>query len=343
MKDQALQLQDLPLELILRVLPFEECLLKQPLEISIPWLNFMEPKRRYRLLGESGIGNARCGLKFDLEMKYGKLIYINFGKPVDSKYLKDYIIFDAKTISDFIYKYPDLIRCLKVWTGDLDHDKYLWLDCANIQSCSSKHLHDVVFMESTEMDSSTQFELSFLRFRSLCNHDEKVRLLFHNLRHDFLSNVKHVELDMVVKDFIKLQVELKKLTGECHKMAPTSLHIYLKLEKDGTYPQKFPLEWITSIFTLQLVEDFSLHYYNKGTSIAYLNDWIEKMPHLKSLNLGFGNLNFTQIPRQLENSKANIQVKVDKKYFNSIQHKYNRCYWQEKKFRDCVIVCRPGH
>lgn len=40
------------------------------------------------------------------------------------------------------------------------------------------------------------------------------------------------------------------------------------------------------------------------------------MPHLKSLNLGFGKLNFAQIPRQLEdahhNSKTNIQVKVDK-------------------------------
>ncbi|KAI5970151.1 hypothetical protein CANMA_000762 [Candida margitis] len=343
MKDKSLQLQDLPLELLLRVLPIDECLLNQPLEISIPWLNFMEPKRRFRLLAESGIGNARCGHKFDLELKYGKLIYVNFGTPVDSKYLKDYIIFDHNTIEDTIYEYPDFVRCLKIWTGDLDHDEYLWFAFAKVQSCHSRHLQDVVFTDGIELDPCTEIQLNCLILGSFCLPMQKSRKLFHHLREEFVSNLKHVEFDMTVQNFLKLKDVLKEITGECHKIAPTTLHIYLNLENNRTYPQKFPIEWITSIFNLQSVEEFSLHYYNKSTSIGYLNDWIEKMPHLKSLNLGFGNLNFSHLPRQLENSKANIQIKVDKKYFNSIQHKYNRCYWREKKFRDCVIVCRPGH
>lgn len=347
MKGRELQLRDLPLELILQVLPFEECLLNQQSDVSIPWLNYMDYKRCYRLLGESGIGNARCEHKFDLEMKYGKLIYINFGKFIDAKYLKKYIIFDANAINDIIFDYPDLVRCLKVWTGNLDHDTYLWLDFVNIQSCSSKQLHDVMFTDSTQIEPDAALGLDCLVTRSCCGSDIKSVLLISNLRYEFLRNLKHVEMDMALESFTVLRKKLNESMTECHKIAPKSLHIYLKLEKDQAHPQIFPIEWITSIFNLQSVEEFSLHYYKKCTSLAYMSDWIEKMPHLKSLNLGFGKLNFAQIPRQLEdahhNSKTNIQVKVDKKYFNSIQHKYNRCYWQERKFRDCVIVCRTGH
>ncbi|KAG5419521.1 hypothetical protein I9W82_003288 [Candida metapsilosis] len=346
MKVRHPSLKDLPLELILRVLPFEECLLSQPLEISLPWLNFMGSKRCYRLLGESGIGNARCGFKFELEMKYGKLIYINYGKPVDSKYLKQYIIFDAEDIGDFIYEYPDLLRCMKVWTGDFQHDKYIWLDCVDIESNSSRNLHDVVFTNIREMDLKHTFKPRYL-FDSKHSSGIQAMWLIDNLRYEFVSNLKHVEIDMSMESYTKFRDEFSIIIGRHPKISPKSLHIYLKLDKYQNYPQNFPIEWVTSIFNLQSVEDFSLHYYEKSTYVAYLSDWIEKMPHLKSLNLGFGIINFTQIPRQIEDAhhhdKTSIQVKVDKKYFNSVQHKYNRCHWHEKKFKDCVIVYRPVH
>ncbi|KAI5965091.1 hypothetical protein KGF57_000884 [Candida theae] len=337
MKDTTPPLHKLPKELLLQVLPFEDCILTQPLDISIPWLNFIDPRRCFRLLGRSGIGNARCGSKHDLELKYGKLIYINFGNHIDPKYLRKYIIFNASAIERVIFDFPDLVRCLKVWTGDVDHHEYLWFPSVNIQSCSSKHLRDVIFTDCTGLASEPTF-----RINSLLHQSNKVEELLYDLKFEFISNLKHVEIDMTVQNYVNLKNEIRECTRECHKIRPTSLHLYLTLENASTYPQKFPTEWVTSIFNLQLVEEFSLHYYNKSTSIDYLSDWIEQMPHLKSLNLGFGNLNFTQIPRQFTNGKANIQVKVDKKYFNSMQHKFNRCNWQEKKFRDHVIAYGPS-
>lgn len=200
--------------------------------------------------------------------------------------------------------------------GNLDHDTYLWLDFVNIQSCSSKQLHDVMFTDSTQIEPDAALGLDCLVTRSCCGSDIKSVLLISNLRYEFLRNLKHVEMDMALESFTVLRKKLNESMTECHKIAPKSLHIYLKLEKDQAHPQIFPIEWITSIFNLQSVEEFSLHYYKKCTSLAYMSDWIEKMPHLKSLNLGFGKLNFAQIPRQLEdahhNSKTNIQVKVDK-------------------------------
>lgn len=77
-----MDLSDLPVELLVKVLPIEKNLLHFPKETIIPWLNLLPQVKLFRILGNSGVGYKRLQgetiedkiVKGQLLPKYGRCV-----------------------------------------------------------------------------------------------------------------------------------------------------------------------------------------------------------------------------------------------------------------------------
>lgn len=134
----SMQLSDLPIELLVRVLPIEGYLLYLPNETIIPWLNLLSQVELFRILGDSGCSMAltkkhpkvyttilgkrctKCGICFEevdaalrkVFEKFAYKIFITTEQSIEAKYYKKYIVFDFETVRHLICGYYPLLSYL---------------------------------------------------------------------------------------------------------------------------------------------------------------------------------------------------------------------------------------
>ncbi|KAG5421679.1 hypothetical protein I9W82_000771 [Candida metapsilosis] len=135
-----MQLSDLPLDLILKVLPIKENLLTLPDDIIFLCLNLLPQKKSFKILMRASRNYPHLPLRtaplspnlYDylsqFVTKFGRKMYLNFGKSVGSTFYKKYIIFNYNAIEQqWDLSYFWFRAFLQIWTGDEQSRIYAWL------------------------------------------------------------------------------------------------------------------------------------------------------------------------------------------------------------------------
>ena len=350
-----MQLSDLPTELLVRVLPIEDCLLDLPNEIIIPWLNLLPQVELFRILGDSGCGCkltnkhdiAHTTLSGKICTKYGDCfetadacfkkvfdkfnhrIFIKTGQSIEAKYYKKYVIFDFETVRHLVCEYYKLLCCLQLWTGCDRQFIVLWSyyfvwDLSDGGKKVSV-LHPSRFHVSNEL---IKFSNSWFNDNELLSH-----WIIATYQRGFLS-LKNLELVMSVDEFIEMRNNVSYMGSF---LQPREVRIYLSLVQNSVgeavsteCPTDFPIEWVTDLFVVKKVQIFTLHYFDSNTTFDGLGALILKMPRLLELDLSFGKLDFEKIAKLLpfKNNDCHIQVKVDKSFFEAYLFKCIYSIWR---------------
>ncbi|KAI5952164.1 hypothetical protein CANMA_005082, partial [Candida margitis] len=315
-----MQLSDLPIELLIRVLPIEDCLLDLPNEIIIPWLNLLPQVESFRILGDSGCGimltkerpkayttisgkrctkYGNCFEEVDAALrkvfeKFACKIFIIAGQPIEAKYYKKYIIFDFETVKNLICEYYPLSSCLGVWTGcdlqvvNLWTPYFMWNVYEGLKKLSV--FHPSRFHVAPEL---IKFSNSWF------NDNELLSQWVLSTYQDWVQWIENLEIVMSVDEFIEMKSNVSYMVN---LLQPKEVRIHLNLvenraggEESTKHPTDFPIEWVTDLFVVNKVQIFTLHYFESHTTFDGLGKLLREMPLLLELDLSFGKLDLENV------------------------------------------------
>ena len=340
-----MQIHDLPISILLQVLPFEDSMLRMPKETIVQWLNLVPQRDLFRALTRSWLGKfeekesklywetasgeewcKRPDLMMlwrwfhkDLKRRFKDTIYINFGEEVTNEDYRKYVIYDFHLISDLVMEYTHLAGCFNIWTGGGGGGT----SGEEIVIPFYMHFLALSFTDTTKHKQLVEiYHPSFLSNVEYCPFDlsELGKIaLGHMLsfRQDAFEVMKKVELKMTIKQFENVKNHM--IASESKKsLQPVELRIHLHLptrddqadvEADTieSPPLDFPVDWLTSTFDLGQVKVFQLEYYTPETSITKIDTLLNRMPKLKWFELSLGKL---CVPRIVEllNPQVNYQT-----------------------------------
>lgn len=160
---------------------------------------------------------------------------------------------------------------------------------------------------------------------------------------DRFRHLNELEINMAVDIFIKMK-NYKSFIGP---IGPRKLTLYFNAvrknltNKDEKVraPTDFPIDWVLELCDVREVEEFSLHYFDRQTTIIGLGQILNKMLYLKQLCLSIGKLHFDKIPQMLLNQKHDVyvDVMVDKAFFYNL-FDYDKSFWKIKIEQTVVFV-----
>ncbi|KAG5417799.1 hypothetical protein I9W82_005435 [Candida metapsilosis] len=332
-----MELSDLPIDLLLRILPIEDHLLDLPNKIIIPWLNLLPQRRSFRMLGNSGVCCETYPPSFITwdgyySYKYGKdsktikesvakvtkkfenNIYVKDGTSVDAKYYKKFIIFDFAAVIDLCLKRKCPWSCFQVWTGNEDERVNLWTHYFAVDGDSNDEVG-----KSCHVGLHASAKMTAELNQKLKNSESDISWKI-DIYPSLFKNVDKVELAMSFDDFMEMK---QNITNTKDHLAPRDLRIRFRSVgvkvKKKDHPADFLIEWVTDLFGLDKVQNFTLHYFIPQSTCKNLKRLLRQMPKLLQLDLSFGKLDFEKVVWMLpfKTVDCHIQVRVDEDYFES--------------------------
>ncbi|KAG5421519.1 hypothetical protein I9W82_000610 [Candida metapsilosis] len=358
-----MDLSDLPVELLVKVLPIEKNLLHFPKETIIPWLNLLPQVKSFRILGNSGVGYKRLQgetiedkiVKGQLLPKYGRCvkttqecvakanelfqdrIFIKTGGVAYGRDYRKFVIFEFDIVGHLIRRY-----------GRFSSSLLLWMDDSSYQKTYLVNPYLLVLGTKTILLDPRRLNV----FPSKVNFIDSWLARDCHLTMDILDdscsrfrNLVELELNMAVDIFIKM----RSYKSFLEPIAPRRLTLYFNAvrknlankDEKSRAPIDFPIDWVLELCIVGEVEQFSLHYFDRLTTIIGLGQLLQRMPFLKNLCLSFGKLHYDKIPKMLLNQKHDVymDVMVDKAFFyNSFD--YDKSFWKIKIEQTVVFVSR---
>lgn len=277
--------------------------------------------------------------------KFGRKMYLNFGKSVGSTFYKKYIIFNYNAIEQqWDLSYFWFRAFLQVWTGDKQLRIYAWLPYFVYNDpFPPTHLR---ILEPLWIKPDPNF-VSFKQH--LIPH----RFIFFNweansgvgFNYNVFKRIENITLSMNLSAFQNLQVYWVSDKLRLH-LFPKILNIHVSLDNQTRKttsnrrrdcPNVFRLEWITRFFQVRRLKALSVHYFSPNTLFPDIDSLLSRMWEIKKIDLAFGKLDLNTVPRSLDaRKKCFIQVKIDKTFF-STQH-YDQSVWNVKMLDDCALL-----
>lgn len=350
-----MNLSDLPIEILTRVLPIEDYLIDLPTEIIVPWLNLLPQVKLYRIIGDSGYGAnldkefwplrltvsgktlnkygqsfetaKACVAKMNDKLRYR--VFIKAGHYVEAKYYKKYVIFDIEAVGHLVQEYYKLLFKLHLWPGNDRLFVYLW--CHYCDWDLSTDGKNATFIHHSKF----RYDYVLTKLAKIWFTGDKVLMsIAKKSAQRHFELIENLELSMSVDEFMEMKTHYSFLSKS---LRPKELRIYLNLVENSVggvvstkCPADFPTEWVTGLFEISKVQVFALHYFNPGTTVNDLGLLLYKMPNVIELDLSFGKLDFEKVARLLpfKNIDSHIQVKVDKNFFETYQFTHIRHVWR---------------
>lgn len=344
-----MHLSELPVEILARVLHFEDYLSRLPREIIIPWLNLLPQAKLYRIIGESGFGGIVTKEKWPYCISLSGKVCNNYGQSfetvkahvskinktfmnkvfvksgamqnVQPKHRKKYVIFDIEAVGHLIQKYLQMLFNVRLWTGDDRLYVYLW--CPYMHRYTYRPSKYISLMHPSKFNYG--YELMNLT-RAWFTGNQKLLKKARNFTQCHFECIDSLQLSMSMRELKDMRTHYSFLSKS---LQPKELKMYLNLVNTD-FPSDFPIRWITEVFNVSKVQIFSLHYFDPNTTINEIDLLFEEMPNILELDLSFGKLNLKEVARLLpyKDSECHIQAKVDRHFFETYQFKHIKSVWK---------------
>lgn len=345
-----MHLFDLPIDIISKILPVDEYVLKVPVSIGIKLINNLPSLKRAQsvisfLSGEDIHNSDSPCQQFAFERMYSRYIYVNTDIDIDPPYYNQYIILEFRDVQVCAERYyrphPPLLfkhfstkgyKCLRFWTGKFRKSQYLWYPEVSFSPLSTTNRTLAVF-EMPDKVALTREQLEAL---------QAVNQIFGcSIEHQrvFLSNLSSVTFNLTVGKYLDVRDSLA-CTSNCRRPRPKQLHIHLRFKRDyienkkivstAPYPEALPLEWITDLFEPTNIQSFSLSYFAPGSTIDYPEDFLRSLRGASCINISVGELDITSLPvfPQFNGPSMYLQFKVGLEFYKRIKDRYHRGVWK---------------
>ncbi|KAG5416985.1 hypothetical protein I9W82_004616 [Candida metapsilosis] len=357
-----MELHELPIDILLKVLPIQHNLLNFPRQTIISWLNLLPQKQSFCLLANSAIGLYRAydavngiiyvstmsGLarvvkitmdtKLKLDDIFRFFVFINFGPSVGKKYFNKYLIFDFQHLgADLLFENFSLFHFICIWTGDEGFFSRPWTHFMVFELGSQfpTGLHiSYPSQLALNKDFGSLFSNSMLRKNSYLGN------LFLTIRQRLFRIAKVVKVNMTVSQYVTFAKHMQKsCSRSC--LYPHTLSVRITFEGIGSnssqsssvqthdnYLADFPSNWINQVFNLSEIKSFTLHYFAPNTQISQLASLLYNMPKLTSLDLSFDSLDVLQIPAMIRPKREPLSIRL--------QMNYKHCFFQSDSWLKVV-------
>ncbi|KAI5964497.1 hypothetical protein KGF57_000989 [Candida theae] len=334
-----MKLYHLPIEILAKVLPIQDHLLKLPEGTIISWLNLLPQRQRFILLAESGIGvgeehfgpgvlyTTLSGRKFyvrkllgiyfyinALRERFVPLLYINFGGTLKFKYQRNMIVFSFDQVKDLMMEYYCILPFLKTCAGP---DGSIVLGSIPFLTVGEEFLwqRSAVFSAPSLND-----ELDKLHSQILLGGDivaETMKLI----RSYTLINLVEVELNLTVQEYVEFKHNIARFDSAL-LLRPIKLWVDLTFDDvsvqklqgnnaENEIGEDFPIGWITEVFMITFVKSFVLHYQHITSRFSKIPDLLGRMPLLEQVVLSFGELDIENVSKLMKKRQpCRIQINV---------------------------------
>ncbi|KAI5962735.1 hypothetical protein KGF57_001469 [Candida theae] len=307
-------------------------------------------------------GNFSNGWEYsrEINVKFYFKIYVDFGHPFNhtpghqERREGEHVVFNFDLVQDLLFRYVGFANAVWVWTGTKEYHLFLampslmWKVCdLTFQQVSFSHPSSFIDLNvaSALQRFSNKFVPTMLQCWAPPTGQQKLCALIRSL-----------ELNFTVNQFLEFKHNVAKESSQAH-LGPESLSIYLEMDGPGKgYRWRrnhhdllspattrennndnndafldFPTEWITEVFTMAQVKEFTLDYFAPTSRIPNLKKLLSSMPKLSHLSLSFGVLDFVNIPRLVtpKSFDLHIQVRISKSYFETIQYSRKRQFEED--------------
>ncbi|KAG5421147.1 hypothetical protein I9W82_000237 [Candida metapsilosis] len=342
-----MDLSDLPVRALCKILPFEDYLLDLPNETIIPWLNLIPQRESFQLLVENGL--SQFEIKYDIASmttlshkqvflrprqgysaynwwtalcrQFMQKVFISFEtNPIDSKFYKSFVIYDFKVVRRLLLEYYPSSQFLFIWNGGDEANLVpFWIHFFSLEKHGRGYDHTSLTFPSN-LDENSQFK-TFFNYK-LYSHNQKINSWLYEQRTMTMSYMQIIEVSVTLLQLEKIRNQIQ--CGDYWTVRPTpyELEIYITSDEcENYYFAEFDARWVSDIFKLKQVECFSLHYFNPETTIINLRQMLRKMRHLDNLELSFGNLDIDMIPKSVPrfNVAYDLKVKIHRSSYASLQ------------------------
>ncbi|KAI5965002.1 LMO1, partial [Candida theae] len=348
---KAMQLSDLPAELVLQALPVRECLLNWPSDIVIMCLDLLSQVESFELMAEVAYGSnaykdarrgdsevpwaeVRCNVAI-FARRFANKIYITIGNRLPSRLYKKYIIFDLEVVKDLAAQYYFLTAVLQIWTGDEYSHQYVMLPYFSFKD---PYPYSTLRVISTP-DPEPMLNCGLFNIVTV-NAFQVLRDSSIWMWSDKLWSIHTVEVCMSVEKYKEIfdfttKTRNLSLVG---KPAPIDLRVYITGQTMSSGLSTVSAFYIFAAFKLVRVRNFSLQCSVNNAELTYLDFVLNQMPSLTYLNVSFGNLDFAWIPRVIGWRECCVQVTIDRAFYESRQDQCDRKLWDTYVFDNVVIL-----
>ncbi|KAG5421140.1 hypothetical protein I9W82_000230 [Candida metapsilosis] len=346
-----MELSDLPVQVLCKILPFENYLLDLPNETIIPWLNLLPQRESFQLLVENGLSHFQVNpetkvvsmttlsnkevilcprqkysaynWRKELCCKFVQKVFISFEtNPIDLKFYKSFVIFNFRVVKRLLLEYYPSISLFFTWNGsDVSANLVpFWSHFFSLEQHNFGY-HTTSLTFPSDLDANSQFR-TFFNYR-LYNYNPKITDWLYERRRFVMSYMKIIKVSVSLLQLEKIRNQIK--CGRNQKAVqptPYELKINITSEKsDDYYFAEFEARWVSDIFNLGKVNSFSLYYFNSETTIINLQQILRKMGHLSRLELSFGKLDIGMIPKSVPrfNVTYDLKVKIHRSSYRSLQ------------------------
>lgn len=353
----TMELHELPIDILLKVLPIQQNMLNFPRQTIISWLNLLPQKQLFCLLANSAIGlyeaydavngiiyvRTMSGLarlvkitmddKLKLDDTFRFFVFINFGPLVGKKYFNKYLIFDFQHLgAELLFENFSLFHFICIWTGDEGFFSRPWTPFMAFELGSQ-------FPTSLHISCPSQLELNkdfgSLFSNSILRNDSYLGNLFVTIRQKLFRIAKVVKVNMTVSQYVTFA---KHMQNSCSRscLYPHTLSVRITFEGIGSnssrssssssvqthdnYLADFPSNWINQVFNLSAIKSFTLHFLAPNTQINQLASLLYNMPKLTLLDLSFDSLDVLQIPEMIRPKREPLSIQI--------QMNYKHCFFQ---------------
>lgn len=356
-------LPELPIEILIRVLPFQDYLLWLPNNIIIPWLNLIPQRRLFKLLAKNGLGiregemivTTLSGKSFSIKHgnaeqttkwwryfynKFLAKVFITFGGQIESKHLRNNVIYDFEKIYYLMFEYYHSMPYWFVWSESETNLIPFWKHFCVLNVFPGFYRTTVTY--PSNFDDNFQFQSFFNTI--LYHHDLRITNLLYNTRRYTMSQMKVIEICVTLPQFQNFRNHIK--VAGTQYILPYELELYIKLDdfnaSYNSYPKNFTATWLIDIFDLCQTSCLCLLYFRPDTLICGLSSLLCMMPHLECLELNFGRLDVVPIPKWIRrfNLAYNLRVKIHKLHYDELKFKIkpDKRNWNACVTEDSVVL-----
>ncbi|KAI5954808.1 hypothetical protein KGF57_003832 [Candida theae] len=280
MYSTAMNLHDLPIEILTKVLPIQTNLTRFSQGTIIKWLNLLPQRQSFEVLVQAGVGivisknygtfhiekepgvsqlwavgamNITLAEKSELNKLFQDVVYLHFGSSAAKEYFGKYLIFQFQIVEDLLVKNCDLFRLMRIWSGDeciINYTRMCFFGC-NSSGRHAKILYPL--MLDAEHEYIEKFCYSMLKI----NSDTWSRTL--RFCYSLLARIRSIEVIVTIKQYRRFVERMLECGSKFH-LCPISLCVKITSNTtdsnntltnhsiDNTLPNDFPIKWITNVF-----------------------------------------------------------------------------------------------
>ncbi|KAI5959547.1 hypothetical protein KGF57_002072 [Candida theae] len=253
-----MDLHDLPIDILLKVLPIQQNLLNFPRQTIISWLNLLPQKQSFCILANTGVGlheaydavngviyvRTMSGMvrlvkitmaeRLKLNDTFRFFVFINFGPSVGKKYLNKYLIFDFQRLgAELLFENFSLFHFICIWAGN---DGFFICPWIHFMAFKLDHQFptDIKVSCPTLLESNKDFGSLFSN--SLLRHNSVIGNLFFATRQELFRLAKIVKVNMTVGQYVKF---VKHMQNSCSRsrFCPHTLSVRIAFEVIGSNSQ----------------------------------------------------------------------------------------------------------